>query len=78
LSENVDTNDEGCVGAAWTKEPDDVHFDRKGMSKHEKEGRSALTYPANGLLDGESEYCLQNWDMVLSVLVSIDFNERVW
>jgi len=55
-----------------------VHFDRKGMSNHEKDGTSTLTHPAHGLLDGESEYCLQNWKMVLSLLVSIDFNESVW
>ena len=53
---NVDTNDEGCLEAAWTNEPDDVHFDRKGMSNHENEGTSTLTHPAHGLLDGESEY----------------------
>jgi len=45
------------------------------MSNHEKEGTSTLTHPAHGLLDGEREYCLQNWKMVLSLLVSIDFNE---
>jgi hypothetical protein len=78
LSENVDTSDEGCLGAAGTKEPDDVHFDRKGMSNHEEEGTSTLTHPAHGLLDCESEYCLQNLEMVLSVLVSTDFNESVW
>lgn len=53
---NVDTNDEGCLEAAWTNEPDDVHFNRKGMSNHENEGTSTLTHPAHGLLDGESEY----------------------
>lgn len=78
MSENVDTNDEGCLGAAWTKEPDDVHFDRKGMSNHEKEGTSTLTHPVYGLLDGEGEYCLQIGEMVLSALVSIGFNEDVW
>ena len=77
MSENVDTNDKGCLGAAWTKEPDDVHFDRKGMSNREKERTNTLTHPAHGLCDDESEYCLQNWEMALSVLVSINFNESV-
>lgn len=55
-----------------------MHFDRKGMSNHEKEGTSTLTRPARRLLEGECEYCLQNWKMVLSILVIIDFNESVW
>jgi hypothetical protein len=68
FSENVDTNDESCLGAARTKEPDDVHFDRKGMLNREKEGTSTLTHPAHGLLDVRVNiaYKIGKWSLNIS------------